>query len=1121
MPRILVVEDSPTQAQNLRIVLELEGFEVAIAPNGQAALECFEASHFDLVITDVLMPRLSGFELCQQIKNHRVKKATPVILVTELNEPMDIIQGLECGADNFITKPFSAEFLIARIHHLLEDRSSAREPKVSVAAEVSFLGRTVNVSAEKSQILDLLIASFEELVGKNRELKKSQTDLGEALTQVESYSRLMAEQARSSGDKYQRLMDQAHDAIFLLDIAGRIREVNRRAEASTGLKSADLAGKPLASVVPAFAPESGKRLFQQLVADGNLDLENVQLQRRGGGQTVVDLSASVVEVADEKVVLVIAHDVGRRNEREAVLRASEERFRQLAENIHQIFWMVDASGGQLLYVSPAYETIWGRTCQSLYDDPSSFLNDIHPKDKKRVSAAYRKNLEDGAEFEAEYRVVRDDGSIRWVWDRGFPVRDEQGAVVRHVGITEDITERKRAEQRQRVQSATTRILAEAASIEAAAPQFLQAVGEAVEWDIGELWFADAANNGLTLSFQWHSPTISINGFATASRQAVIARGVGVEGCIWADAEAVWIADLARHANFQRAAIAAQVGLHMVCGVPIRLGRSILGIIIFLNRHSRPPDEFLLGTLMTIGSQLGQFIERKRAHEALRASEERFRLFVNGVKDFALFMLDPVGNVMTWNDGAQRIKGWRGDEVLGKHFSIFFPQEDRDAGKPDMILRTATAGGQHEDEGWRVRKDGSRFLAHVVITPLYNQLGEHLGFAKVVKDETQRHQLEEQLRQAQKMEAIGQLAGGVAHDFNNILTVISGYSELALANLPPEDGSRCMIQEVAKAGARAALLTRQLLAFSRKQVLEPKVVDLNAIVGDADKMLRRLIGEDISVTTVLAPNLHLVKVDPGQIEQVIMNLVVNARDAMPRGGRLTIETGNIVLDETYAQTHLDVKAGRYVMLAVSDTGFGMNDDTKERIFEPFFTTKEPGKGTGLGMSMVYGIVKQSGGSIYVYSELDRGTSVKVYLPAVKEKLSSGKSNPNLRPAPNGTETILLVEDEPMVRAMTRIALEMYGYKVLEASHGLEAVRVCTERKTPIQLLVSDVIMPGMSGRQVVETLRPRFPAMKVLYLSGYTDDAVVRHGVLEADAAFLQKPFTPVTLANKVREVLDC
>jgi two-component system, cell cycle sensor histidine kinase and response regulator CckA len=371
----------------------------------------------------------------------------------------------------------------------------------------------------------------------------------------------------------------------------------------------------------------------------------------------------------------------------------------------------------------------------------------------------------------------------------------------------------------------------------------------------------------------------------------------------------------------------------------------------------------------------------------------------------------------------------------------------------------------------------------------------------------------------RLEELGRLAGAIAHDFNNLLTVINGYSEMVLGGLRPGDPKRGPVEQIYRAGERAALLTRQLLAFSRKQVVEHRVLDLNGVVGEAAKMLRRLVGEDITLTVVPAAGLGRVKADPGQVEQVMLNLVVNARDAMPRGGHLTVETANVDLDSQYARSHIEVRPGRYAMLAVSDTGVGMDEATQARIFEPFFTTKGD-KGTGLGLATVYGIVKQAGGSIYVYSEPGRGTTFKVYLPVVEEPDTA--TRPNLDPERHlhGTETILLVEDEPAVRSLSRMVLEMYGYTVLEAGNGGEALRRGEAHDGPIHLLLTDVVMPGMGGREVAERLRPRHPAMRVLYVSGYTDDAVVRHGVLAAETAFLQKPFTPVTLASKVREVLD-
>ena len=380
--------------------------------------------------------------------------------------------------------------------------------------------------------------------------------------------------------------------------------------------------------------------------------------------------------------------------------------------------------------------------------------------------------------------------------------------------------------------------------------------------------------------------------------------------------------------------------------------------------------------------------------------------------------------------------------------------------------------------------------------------------------------EDQLRQSQKVEAIGRLAGGIAHDFNNLLTIINGYTELLLARIPVEDRMSKDINEIRKAGQRAASLTRQLLAFSRKQILAPKVLDLNTIVVDMEKMLRRVIGEDVKLTIAPAPDLHRTRADPGQIEQVIMNLAVNARDAMPQGGQLTLETLNVDLDDAYAGRHIGVRPGAYVMLAVSDTGCGMDRESMAHIFEPFYTTKGPGKGTGLGLSTVYGIVKQSGGNVWAYSEPGRGTTFKVYLPRVEGEVEQAPRGRPCAVIPKGSETILLVEDQKELRDLVRQMLEMNGYSVVAASEGLEALEICKQHTGAIHLMLSDVVMPQMGGRELAQRLATLRPDMKVLYMSGYTSNAIVHHGILDPGTAFLQKPFTPDGLAHKVREVLD-
>nr|MBI3611963.1 response regulator [Nitrospirota bacterium] len=546
-------------------------------------------------------------------------------------------------------------------------------------------------------------------------------------------------------------------------------------------------------------------------------------------------------------------------------------------------------------------------------------------------------------------------------------------------------------------------------------------------------------------------------------------------------------------------------------------------------------ELLFSTLEELGRLNDQLVDAKRVVEehaqnlemkvqertrALRSSEARFRGLIDAAAD-AIITVDENQRILLFNQEAERIFGYTAAETIGQSLDLLLPSRLVEmhrrhipgfAAAPETSRRMGSRG-----EVFGRRKDGTEFPAEATIFKLRQE--EQTILTAILRDITERKSLETQLRQSQKMEAIGSLAGGIAHDFNNLLTIINGYSEMLLQTLSPGDPSRDNIVQIKEAGERAASLTRQLLAFSRRQVLEPKVLDLNAVVTNLDKMLQRLIGEDIDLVPILKPGLGRVKADPGQIEQIIMNLAVNARDAMPDGGKLTIETANVELDGQYAAQHVAVLPGPYVMLAVSDTGCGMDAETQKRIFEPFFTTKELGKGTGLGLATVYGIVKQSSGFIWVYSEPGRGTTFKIYLPRVEETAQPIEPHVLLNESLRGSETILLAEDQENVRRLVTSILRSSGYTVLEASNGAEALHLCDQRPEPIHLLISDVVMPIISGRELVQRLAGKYPNLKVLFFSGYTDDAVVRHGVLEKGTAFLQKPFTPTGLLRKVREVL--
>ncbi len=506
-------------------------------------------------------------------------------------------------------------------------------------------------------------------------------------------------------------------------------------------------------------------------------------------------------------------------------------------------------------------------------------------------------------------------------------------------------------------------------------------------------------------------------------------------------------------------------------------------------------------------------ERKRSEEQL----ERLATAVSQVGE-SIVITDTDGKIQYVNPAFERTTGYSGAEVIGRN-----PRMLKSGKHPpefyESLWNTIVRGETWVGRVINRKKDGSLLEEEMRISPVRDNSGKIINFIAMKRDMTAEVELESQFMQAQKMEAVGRLAGGVAHDFNNLLTVIGGYSDLLLRRLTEDSKALASVLEIKKASDRASALTRQLLAFSRKQILQPTVLDLNTIISDLKKMMGRLIGEDIDFVTIAEPGLGRVKADPGQVEQVLLNLVVNSRDAMPNGGQLTIQTANTFLSGEHATQH-SALPGNYVMLSVGDTGCGMDDRTLEHIFEPFFTTKEAGKGTGLGLSTVYGIIKQSGGHIRLHTGAGQGTTFQIYLPRVDETADQVKAVSRPRPAPKGTDTVLLVEDEDQVRGILHEILDGEGYRVLSASNGEDALRIAEQHSGTIHLMVSDVVMPHMSGRELAERLTPIRPEMKVLYMSGYTDDAIVRHGLLDEKIEFVQKPFDAATIARKVRQVLD-
>jgi PAS domain S-box-containing protein len=524
--------------------------------------------------------------------------------------------------------------------------------------------------------------------------------------------------------------------------------------------------------------------------------------------------------------------------------------------------------------------------------------------------------------------------------------------------------------------------------------------------------------------------------------------------------------------------------------------------------------------------------RRAIQQELQASEQQFQALVQAITDCAIYMLDPEGRVTTWNSGAERIKGYRADEIIGQHFSCFYSEEDRRADRPAQTLRRAAEEGKVELEEWRARRDGSRFAANVVVEAIRDEAGRLVGFAKVTRDVTAQREAQElldrareQLLQAGKMEAIGQLTGGVAHDFNNLLTIILGNLEIASRDIDTvKSGAMSRLHRAldsARRGAqRATTLTQRLLAFSRRQVLDPQPLDLNKLITAEADFLQRTLGEAIEVEAVGGGGLWRVDVDPNEFESALLNLAINARDAMPGGGKLTIETSNAFLDQNYCRANPEVLPGQYAMISVTDNGVGMTKEVIDRAFEPFFSTKPAGAGTGLGQ--VYGFIKQSGGHVKIYSELGEGTTVKIYLPRftgevrAEDHVDIGSGDVEGQVG----ETILIVEDDPDVRAFLVEALRDLNYRTLSAPDAAAALRILEQAKNRIDLLLTDVVMPGLNGRELAVEAQQHRPDLKVLFMTGYSRNAIVHQGRLDPGIEMIQKPMSQRELAGRIRDLLD-
>jgi two-component system, cell cycle sensor histidine kinase and response regulator CckA len=807
------------------------------------------------------------------------------------------------------------------------------------------------------------------------------------------------------------------------------------------------------------------------------------------------------------------------SEFEAELRAISARESAILDSAMDSILVLDQEGRIREFNRAAEETFGYRKAEVMGRSAGETIVPPRLRESHRLGFLHREpGVDDlGLNRRTETVALRADGrevavelAVTAALDRGVKV---------YTVYMRDISERKRIERDQAAEHATLRILSESSTLAEAAAPLLETLATAHGWDLGTIWMRDDNVGAVRCVSLWRAPGVHAPELEALEGDVFFPVGTGLVGRVSRTGEALWVEDLAQGAIFPRMHLAAKRGMVSMAAIPVLVGRECLGIIELYARQRRTDDAELRTRLTAVGRQLGLFQDRRRAEKALRASEERFRALVENGSDLtALVSAD--GRFKYVSGPVRRILGRAPEDLVGGSAFEFMHPEDAVEMRPklDSALAhpgqpvTATYRMQHHDGSWRT-------LESIVVSHRNNPAIRAIVIN--ARDVSERHVLEEQLRQSQKMEAVGRLAGGIAHDFNNLLAVMLGYTTLTLSRAADPAVVTRNLEQIRTAAERAANLTRQLLTFSRKQVLQPRVVDLGGVVAELHTMLERLIGEDIELVTDVTGAKGHVKADRGQLEQVIVNLAVNARDAMPRGGRLAISTRDVVIDAARAREQPGLRAGRHVRIEVSDDGVGMEPETLGRLFEPFFSTKEKGKGTGLGLATVYGIVKQSGGHIAVESAPGRGTTFRIWLPEVEvEAPARPASAPAGTDAPAGSETILLVEDEEAVRGLLYEVLTENGYNVLKAASGAEALRVSRAHRGSLDLLLTDVVMPGMGGREVATALTAERPGLRVLFASGYTAEAIARHGVLEPGTDLIHKPFTPDALLRRVRERLD-
>lgn len=1106
---ILIVEESVSQAEQLKHILEQHDHKVSIEHTARPALARIRQHKPQIVISAVMLPEMDGYALCREIKADEQLKDIPVILLTSLSDTTDIIRGMECGADNFVTKPYDEKLLMSRIEYIVLNRELRVGSDAQTGLELVFNGEKYSITPERQQIVDLLISTYETAVQKNLELVRVQQELNALNERLEEKIEertieLKAEVAehlaakeslKEQQDFLSDVIDTNPNPVFVKDHEGRFTLANKAMAELYGTTTTAIIGKT------DYDLNGKQEEVERTLRHDKAVIETAQRiyipeepitdQKTGEVSWFQTVRTPLVKPNGEvRQILGIATDITERRRAEQSQRDSEQRYRLLGEGIWHQVWTAQPDG-KLDYVNGGTLKFSGRTEEQLLGE--GWQDAVHPDDLPQCVERWTRSLQTGENYEVEFRLRGADEIYYWHLARATAGRDSTGKIIKWFGTNTEIDNQKRTEEALRVARSQLEATLEAGAI--------------------AIWDYDILNNRVVVDKKLAQL------FSVSPEEAAV-------GALESYTRAMHSGDRQRVEQ----AIAEAVESRIKYEAEYRIVQPDGSVRWVMMRGQVERDA--AGAAIRMSGVIIDTTERKLLEAERDAERKLLDALINQLPVGVLFR-DLHGRHTRTNRAAAMLAHIERDK-LSEMSAIEVVRAVRAThpdGSPlkeeDIPPITGQRGGRPVEplEVLLNPVEGAARRATISIAPVALDGEEPFGSVVVINDVTEQYSLQEQLQQSQKMEAIGTLTGGVAHDFNNLLTVILGNTHLALRTLQSDNPLQLRLVEVEKAANRAAVLTRQLLAFSRRQHLERRSINLNDTISEIMKLLQRIIGEDVEVRVIATTGLCAVFADPTQLEQVIMNLAVNACDSMPAGGQLTIETSNITLDESYQRHYPDVTHGKYVQIAVSDTGTGIDAETQKHIFEPFFTTKEVSKGTGLGLSMVCGIVKQHDGHIHVYSEIGHGTTFKILLPIVESAVEKN-AQPIQLPLLGGMETILVAEDEEPLRGLARDILEGLGYTVLLAKNGEEAVEKYEQNRERIDMLLLDVVMPRMSGWEAYERIYDLGGDVPLIFMTGYSSETVQSRFVKqnqsmeESGAVVLQKPYNVEGLGRKVREVLD-